>query len=147
MSLNRSVNISILNALWFILVGEKLDLEDPQSTQCMGLIDDLFRKVGSSTISLSTLNLLLPHSSLAKLPIIENLTGWKQANKTFQQLAEFIFPIIEEHKRTLDENNIRDFMDLMLLEIQNTKDTTSSFYGDAGKSRNVQIWFQEFILY
>ncbi len=141
------MNISILNALWFILVGEKLDLEDPQSTKCMNLIDDLFRKIGSNTVSLSTLNILLPHSSLAKLPILENFTGWKHFNKTFKELADFIFPIIEEHKKTLDPNNVRDFMDLMLLEIQNTHDKDSSFYGDAGYFLFPLINFKESFIF
>jgi hypothetical protein len=32
-NLNRTMNISIINALWQILVGEKLDLDDPKSNQ------------------------------------------------------------------------------------------------------------------
>ena len=70
---------------------------------------------------------------MAKLPGLRRLTGYDTALATFKATQEFIEPYITEHKRTLDPDNIRDFVDLMLTEIQNTTDKTSSFYGETGK--------------
>ena len=42
-SLNRTLNISIVNALWFILAGEKLELNDPKLNELTEAIDDVLR--------------------------------------------------------------------------------------------------------
>ena len=123
------MNISILNALWSLLVGEKLDLEDPKLVTIVEMFDELFKD--QSTIAMAVLS-FLPHPSLAKLPILRNLTSMEKNFKTLGATQEFIEPYITEHKRTLDPENIRDFVDLMLLEIENTTDKESSFYGETG---------------
>ena len=45
-----------------------------------------------------------------------------------------VVPYIEEHESTLDHNNIRDFLDLMLLEHKNSSDSSSCFNGKLGKA-------------
>jgi hypothetical protein len=45
---------------------------------------------------------------------------------------KFIGQHIKEHQRTMDENNIRGFVDRQLMEIQKTTDPKSSFYGKTG---------------
>ena len=39
---------------------------------------------------------------------------------------------ILKHKDTLDVNEPRDYIDMMLIEIESTKDSSSSFYGQKG---------------
>ena len=125
------MNISILNALWSILVGEKLDLDDPKLGNIIAMFDNLFRNTsGQASLMLA----ILPHPSMAKLPGVRHLSGVDLAFKTFKATQEFIEPYITEHKHTLDPENIRDFVDLMLLEIQNTTDKDSSFFGTTGKN-------------
>ena len=41
--LNRTTNISIVNALWGILVGERLELTDPKLHQILAAFDSLLR--------------------------------------------------------------------------------------------------------
>ena len=67
------MNISILNAMWLILVGEKLDLDDPKLHKIIRLIDELNRTVSGLT---SPLVMLLPHISMVKWPILRQLTGF-----------------------------------------------------------------------
>jgi hypothetical protein len=93
------------------------------------MFDDLFRKTGGT---FSLLSAILPHPSMAKWPILRNFFGFDQSNKTFQAVQEMVKPYITEHKRTLDPDNIRDFMDLVLVEIENTEDPESGFYGEKG---------------
>jgi len=123
------MNISILNALWSILVGEKLDLDDPKLAKVIEMFDYLFRNVDGA----ETARALLPHPSMSKWPGIRKFTGFDFAYKTFKAMEEFIEPYIAEHKRTLDPDNIRDFVDLMLCEIESTTNPDSSFYGEKGK--------------
>ena len=42
-NLNRILNISLLNALWFIMAGEKLELDNPKLPEILSTIDDLTR--------------------------------------------------------------------------------------------------------
>ena len=41
--LNRTTNISIVNALWGILVGERLELTDPKLHRILAAFDSLLR--------------------------------------------------------------------------------------------------------
>ena len=52
-----------------------------------------------------------------------------------------IAPYISEHKRTLDKDNIRDFVDLALVEIDNTTDPESGFFDEKGFQK-----FQAFVV-
>ena len=133
-NLNRTMNVSIINALWLILVGEKLELDDPKLTKVIGLLDEFVR---TSSGPVTPLISLLPHPSMAKLPILRNFLDYDAIEKAITATNAFIRPYIEEHEKTLDPENIRDFMDLMILEIKKTEDKASSFYGRKG-------WFSSF---
>ena len=56
------MNISIINALWAIMVGERLDLDDPNLAKVVQSIDELLH--GSSPVS--PLAAVLPHPSMVK---------------------------------------------------------------------------------
>jgi len=77
---------------------------------------------------------LLPHPSMATWPGLRQLTGIDKGFKTAKAMSDFIEPYITEHLKTLDTDNIRDFVDLMLVEIQNTTNEESSFYGETGET-------------
>ena len=50
--LNRTTNISIVNALWGILVGERLEITDPKIHEILEAFDSLLRgNAGSSSIA------------------------------------------------------------------------------------------------
>jgi len=62
----------------------------------------------------------LPHPSMAKWPILNKISGFSIMHQTFSEAFPVLTPFFEEHKRTFDPENIRDFLDLMLLEHQST---------------------------
>ncbi len=131
-NLNRTMNVSIVNALWLILVGEKLELDDPKSGEVIRLFDELFRK---SSGSVSPLVSILPHHSMAKWPLLRTLFEYETHYNTMKATREFIEPYITEHLNTLDPENIRDFMDVMLVEIKNTTDKSAPFFGRSGNTQ------------
>ena len=45
-----------------------------------------------------------------------------------------VMPYIEQHEKTLDPNNIRDFLDLMIAEHNKSSDSSSCFNGKVGKA-------------
>ncbi len=123
------MNISILNALWSILIGEKLELDDPKLAHVIKLFEQLLRE----NTGPSSLVPLLPYPSMATWPGLKQISGVDQLFKTFKAMSDFIEIYIAEHQQTLDPNNTRDFVDLMLLEIQNTTNPDSSFHGQIGE--------------
>ena len=129
-SLNRVTNISILNALWNILVGEKLSLDDPRLEKLLKNLDDFLRLSEGPTSAIGT---ILPHPDMVYWPGFRQLAGLKYPERFFNSIFSFIEPYLAEHKQTLDESNVRDFMDLFLHEIQKTTDPKSSFYGARGE--------------
>jgi hypothetical protein len=64
---------------------------------------------------------LLPHPSMALWPGIKQITKFDKSESLNLNLKNFIEPYMIQHKAELDPDNIRDFMDLFLLEIKNTK--------------------------
>ncbi len=50
-----------------------------------------------------------------------------------------------DHRNTLDQDNIRDFLDLMLVEQQNSKDPNSCFNGELGTYTIINSMIDMFI--
>lgn len=92
---------------------------------------DKFLRESSSLIS--PLINLLPNPMWATWPVFRTILNFDKAKEISKLAFDFINVYVENHKQTLDPENIRDFTDLMLLEIKNTSDPSSSFYGKIGK--------------
>ena len=139
-SLAGTMNISIVNALWSILVGEKLDLEDPNLTKVVTLINNLIN--GPSPMNVTTA--IMPHPIMATWPLIRNFSGHKKATETFNEIYNLVLPHVEEHERTVDPDNIRDFLDLMIVE-QKKSNPNSCFHGELGKAAIVNSMVDLFL--
>ena len=55
------------------------------------------------------------------------LTKYELSKKATDSVLELIEPIVEDHRQTLDPNNARDFLDVMLLESESNLDPQSPF--------------------
>jgi len=91
-TLNLKLNLSIVNALWVILVGEELDLDDPQFIEIVQLIDKVLRV---NTRINFFLNFLSP--ALTKR-FDKTFHIFKRA---FDALKSLVRPYVEKHKETL----------------------------------------------
>ena len=140
-NLAGTMNISIVNALWSILVGEKLNLEDPNLTKVVTLVNNLIN--GPSPMNV--VSAIMPHPKMATWPGIRLLSGFARAKQTFDEIYNMVEPYVEQHEKTLDPENIRDFLDLMLVEHQNSKDPSSCFNGKIGKAAIVNSMVDLFI--
>ena len=83
---------------------------------------------------MNALTAILPNPKMGCWPGISYFTGFKQAQETFHEVFEMVEPYIDEHERTLDPENIRDFLDLMIVEHRKSTDTKSCFNGKVGKA-------------
>ena len=130
-NLQRRVNVSVLNALWSLLVGEKFQLDDPKLLEIVDVMDEMLRNTGAS----GALATMLPFPEMLRWPIINRLFGLNQEKdiQILNKMTVLVEKYVEEHKSTLDEDNIRDFLDAYLVEIQKHEtDTESSFYQERG---------------
>ena len=125
--LNLKMNLCIVNALWYLLVGESLELEDEKMKNLLQNFDTVLRsnKRPSKTIQL----LGKIHPSFIKWFDKE----FKLFRKVFDQTENLIRPYINEHKASLNPNELRDFMDAYLNEVSKTGDKKSSFFGKRGE--------------
>ena len=79
------------------------------------------------------------------LPGIRELSGFAQLESIMREITGLIKPLIKSHKKSLDPDNIRDFMDLYLTEIQSTTDTKSTMYGQRGESNLINALVDLFL--
>ena len=63
----------------------------------------------------------------AKLPILRTLSKYGLAKRTSLGILSVVDPLIEAHRQTLDPSNARDFLDVMLIEIESCQDPRSPF--------------------
>ena len=124
MTLSLKLNISIVNALWTILVGEQLELTDPKIVDLISLFDKFVRSGTRPSVFLMSLS-----STLVKLVD----PTFKRASTLFNEIKKLILPFIDDHMETVDHDSPRDYMDIYLTNILNTTDPNSSFYGKRGK--------------
>ena len=124
--LGSTLNLSILNALWAILVGEKLHLNDPRLSKIVNSVNVFIREssgVNRWANMIPYPRLLLLFKKKLKIDALENaLNG----------ITEMVEHQIQQHKKTRDRDQARDMIDLFLSEIENTTDAKSSFYGRTG---------------
>ena len=63
----------------------------------------------------------------AKLPILWGLAKFDLAQTAIQGIIDLIEPYVKSHQKSLDPENIRDFLDTMLIETKNCTDPNSCF--------------------
>ncbi len=97
-----TINISVINALWSIITGEKLEIEDPNLKKIVILVSNFVNTVSLS--GSSPLAFVLPRA-MTRWPILDSLSGFKLTKDAVDSMVNLISPHIEEHERTLDPTN------------------------------------------
>ncbi|XP_013776427.1 cytochrome P450 2J6-like [Limulus polyphemus] len=121
--LRRLLVPSVSNNISALVFGRRFDYNDPKRQ----FLDERLREALESfqQFSLYTFFPWLKHIVLKLRPGI-----YKKFLTSIEKLQEFINDEIKTHEETLDENNIRDFIDAFLLEMkkrQNKNDTSETF--------------------
>ena len=130
-TLVKVINIAILNALWAILTGEKLGINDPKALKTVTVLAELIEHGPGPRPPISH---LLPSYSMLKWKILYPLTRRDLQLEVFGRVAKMIQQCVQAHKESFDSENIKDFVDLMIKEIEGTGNPKSSFYKDRGYS-------------
>merc|ERR1712064_153227 len=121
----NKLNLPILNALWRVTVGERFEYDNPRLLSIVRRLTEAFEIFGNPSQAL-----LIAYPWLAK--IIPSFFDMDHTDKVFMDVIDLMTENIMKHKETLDPNEPRDFTDMMLIEIEQTTDKTSSMYGQLG---------------
>ncbi|XP_054289481.1 methyl farnesoate epoxidase-like [Macrosteles quadrilineatus] len=118
-NVRRVVNVCILNNLWGMLAGKRFCFNDKRLSQLLNYIHQSFSLQDMSG------------GLLNQMPFIRYIAPERSTyNKNLEILSNtysFLTEMIEEHKKTLNPNHTRDFIDAFLIEIkknENNKDST-----------------------
>ena len=142
--LDNTLNLSVINSLWAILTGEKLELKDEKLLEMVSL----FNKTVKNVKNIGNLFLALtPAWCIRKNPVFDSeknsgLDIWKEA---LQSLSSILEEQVETHKATSDDDSARDMMDLYLNQIKETEDPDSSFFQERGHFAMINGFIDLFI--
>ena len=69
---------------------------------------------------------------MSRWPILDNLSGFRLTKDALGSVLELVNPYIEEHEKSLDTKNVRDFLDVLLCEQKTGQEGISSLTGRLG---------------
>ena len=125
MDFHQNLMLPILNALWKITVGERFDYDNARLLDINHRLSETFKIFGDPAQMI-----IAAYPWLLK--IYPSLLRYDYILETVPYIIDLVEENIQKHKESLDKNAPRDFIDMMLIEIENTSDTKSSFYGQLG---------------
>ncbi|CAL1262446.1 unnamed protein product [Larinioides sclopetarius] len=115
---------SMSNNIASLLFGKRLKYDDPQRQK----LDSLVRNIGRL---LGTVSWQIFFPTIREIFKKLNIGSNRKLADTFIEMKEYCKKELEEHKATLDPNNIRDYIDGYLLEIEKRKtDPNTTFKED-----------------
>ena len=129
-------HIPIINILWDIVTGERYNYEDSK-------LDYLIKKIAE----MMRVPLFQPTASTF-LPILGKLFPSIDQPPSYAVIMEvktYLSGIVKQHIDTFDSNNIRDFIDTYLLEIQDKGIEGSSFHPSQGYEQLVNCLIDLFV--
>jgi hypothetical protein len=94
LDLSGTFNVSIINALWSLITGDKLDLEDAKSNKVVSSLNHLVR----NATPISPVAAALPHPTMAKWPLFSTMSGFALLKPTFVHIVDLITPYVDNHR-------------------------------------------------
>lgn len=124
LDLRSKFNASVLNSLWYICTSTRFEVNDPDFQFLISNFIDNMQKVESTGLVF-----FFPWPLKNGL-LIKGF--WKSFINTRDKIQGMVRASIEEHKKTYDPAETRDYIDAMLGQWMKTDDPSSSFYKDEG---------------
>ncbi|KAL7863965.1 hypothetical protein AOLI_G00153850 [Acnodon oligacanthus] len=104
--MNQFTN-AVSNIICSIIFGDRFEYNDKWFAKLLERLNENFRLAGSIMAQIFNV-----------VPSIKYLPGPHQKIRhNFEALKKFVFEIVEEHKKTLDPDNPRDFTDAYLIQM------------------------------
>ncbi len=137
--IRTNFNLAVMNSLWTVVAGERLEYDDSKVNQLVELMDQMFRQLGDPMTGViffcKPLFRLLKNSNVKTIHTVVN------------QLIKFMEEMVDEHKATLERDNLRDFTDHYLKEMEerSKSNAESSFKGEEGHLNMINVLLDIFI--
>uniref|UniRef100_W5KHR1 Cytochrome P450 2C5-like n=1 Tax=Astyanax mexicanus TaxID=7994 RepID=W5KHR1_ASTMX len=122
---------AVSNIICSIIFGDRFDYDDKRFAKLLDILNDNVRLVGSPLAQIFNL-----------LPFMKHFPGPHQ--KVWENdvaLKEFIFEVVEEHRKTLDQENLRDFIDAYLVEMMKQESNEDSTFHKENMLRSITDLF------
>ena len=107
--INQLFNLPIINSLWKIITGNRLDINKPEEKKKISDIEEMFKFFGAFNIS-RLISFRLP------LWIGKQFSSVKNTTNLIQRMFMWFRGEYEEHEKTLEPENQRDFLDAYITE-------------------------------
>ena len=107
--INKLFNLPIINSLWKIITGKRLDINKSEEKEKISDIAEMFEFFGAFNIS-RIMAFVLP------LWIGKQFSSIKNITKLIQRMFMWFRGEYEEHEKTLEPENQRDFLDAYITE-------------------------------
>ncbi|CAH1235119.1 unnamed protein product [Diabrotica balteata] len=115
--MHNAFDISVLNALWAMMAGQRFETDDERLRKLLQIIHDAFRLVDISGGLLNQMPFLRY--------IAPDACGYTQIRNILERMWDFLEETIEEHKKTVsDSQQPRDLIDAFLQKIDVKSDPT-----------------------
>ncbi|KAJ9587374.1 hypothetical protein L9F63_019099 [Diploptera punctata] len=123
---NGMFDVSTLNVLWRMLAGKRYSRDDNELKDLLMKLKNAFRS-GSPVGRIAAILPILKHIKFG-----HSHSGHSEVVNTLHQLQEFFRKSIHEHKKTIDENNPRDFLDIYINEMNKQSNNPESNFTEEG---------------
>ena len=107
--INQLFNLPIINSLWKIVTGKRLDINKPEEKEKISDIAEMFKFFGAFNIS-RLISFRLP------LWIGKQFSSVKNTTNLIQRMFIWFRGEYEDHEKTLEPENQRDFLDAYITE-------------------------------
>ncbi|CAI9551805.1 unnamed protein product [Staurois parvus] len=127
------VNAAVANIIVSVLLGHRMDYEDPQFERLMTLTNENIRLLGSRMVGIYNI-----------FPFLGFLPGnHKTVVKNVEEIFEFVRNTFIKHLKNLDENDQRSFIDAFLVRQKEVNEDGSphSFFHNENLTRLVRNLF------
>ena len=127
--LSNRFNVMVINILWRIIGGKSFDYKDKKFEELVQHLNKGFSAIAPTP----KLAMLFAFPFLRKL--FPKWTGFDVLKRGYHGVYDFLAQEIEEHKKNLDMDNPKDFIDAYLIEMKRKTDEgarNSSFYEGKG---------------
>ncbi|XP_021956868.1 methyl farnesoate epoxidase [Folsomia candida] len=130
-NIKQRLMLAVVNALWAICTGIRHKQDDKELLGMTEKANKTFEGIleGGSVI------LFLPWL----IDIFPKLSGYDKVKKSLLEFADYMRKPIMDHKKTRQDDFDRDFVDVFLKEIDQTKNPNSAFMGKLGEENLVSI--------
>ena len=130
LEMNEKFNISLVNAIWKIVTGSQFELDDP-------FIVKLYKGIDQFIESHRLIGVLMVFPWLSAL--MNHMAKHLKAG-----IKAMMRTIVDDHIKTFNHGYERDLVDAFIGKIQDTEDSTSSFFGLRGRTNLEQNMLELF---